>query len=128
MVRTITLRTSLLIGLLTVLIASQAGAVSAGPGVWTSIGPEGGRVYSLAIDPATSSTLYAGTWGGGVFRSTNGGATWHAFNTGLTRSYVYALAIDRTTPSTPYAGTDGGGVFAMQQFIQTYLPIVSRGQ
>ena len=34
--------------------------------------------------PATPTTLYAGTYGGGVFKSTNGGANWSAVNTGLT--------------------------------------------
>ena len=61
-------------------------------------------VYALAIDPATPSTLYAGT-DGGVFKSTNGGAAWSAFNTGLTNPYVHALAIDPATPGTLYAGT-----------------------
>ena len=84
MLRTTTLRKVLLIGLLTLLIASQAGTVSAGPNVWTSNGPEGGMIHALAIDPATPSTLYAGTYGGGVFKSTNGGAAWSAVNTGLT--------------------------------------------
>ena len=33
---------------------------------WVSIGPEGGPVNALAIDPTTPATLYAGA-GGGVF-------------------------------------------------------------
>ncbi len=74
----------MLICLLTFLIASQVGIVTAGTNVWTSNGPEGGVIYALAIDPATPSTLYAGTDGGGVFKSTNGGGNWSAFNTGLT--------------------------------------------
>ena len=108
MLRTTTLRKVLLTGLLTLLITSQAGTVSAGTNVWTSIGPEGGQISSLAIDPTNPSTLYAGTWGGGVFKSTNGGAAWSAVNTGLTGIYVYALAIDPATPGTLYAGTYGG--------------------
>ena len=54
----------------------------------------------------TPTTLYAGTAGGGVFKSTNGGGNWSAVNTGLTcYSSVYALAIDPATPTTLYAGT-----------------------
>ncbi len=70
-------------------------------------------VLSLAIDPATPSTVYAGT-GGGVFKTTNGGASWAAANTGLTTNpivfslEVNSLAIDPATPSTVYAGTVGG--------------------
>ena len=67
--------------------------------------PDGTDVYALAIDPATPSTLYAGTGGGGVFKSTNGGGTWGAVNTGLTDTVVFALAIDPATPGTLYAGT-----------------------
>ena len=81
--------------------------------VWTSNGPEGGNIDVLAIDPQTSATLYAGTWGG-VFKSTDGGGNWSAVNAGLTDFGVYALAIDPQTPTTLYAGTYGG-VFFIQQ-------------
>ncbi|WP_347244981.1 hypothetical protein, partial [Thermogutta sp.] len=77
MVRT-TIRKVLFISLLALLLASQTIPVSAGSLVWRSIGPEGGSIYALAIDPATPGTLYAGTYGGGVFKSTNGGASWSA--------------------------------------------------
>jgi len=65
-------------------------------------------VFALAINPATPSTLYAGTYGGGVFQSTNSGGSWSAVNTGLSGDAlsVHALAIDPATPSTLYAGTD----------------------
>ena len=97
-----------LLGLLVLLTMSQAGTVSAGNNVWTSHGPDGGMINALAIDPATPSTLYAGTWGGGVFKSADGGASWSAVNTGLPATDVYALVIDPATPSTLYAGTNGG--------------------
>ena len=66
---------------------------------------------ALALDPTTPTTLYAGTDGGGVFKTTDGGASWSPVNTGLTcgRSLspcnVSALALDPTTPTTLYAGT-----------------------
>jgi len=44
-------------------------------------GPFGGLVKSLA---ANSTTLFAGTSNGGVFRSIDGGRSWQASNTGLT--------------------------------------------
>jgi hypothetical protein len=61
---------------------------------------------ALAIDPLTPTTLYAGT-SGGVFKSTNGGASWSA--SGLIN--VSALAIDPLTPTTLYAATSTSGVF-----------------
>src|SRR5437879_3072652 len=84
----------------------SAGAAAAQSGTWVSNGPEGGTIHALAIDPQTSSTLYAGTSGGGVFQSTDGGASWRAINTGLTIPYIRALAIETRTPPAPSAGTN----------------------
>src|SRR5262245_14846515 len=82
---------------------------------WISHGPFGGHVKIIAIDPQTPSTLYAGTVGGGVFRSSNGGGNWTAVNSGLTNPYVDtnvgAIAIHPQTPSTLYAGTFSEGVY-----------------
>ena len=78
---------------------------------WVSLGPKGGDVGALAVDPATPSTLYAGMAGGGVYKSTNNGVTWTLGNNGLTNRNVTALAIDPITPTTLYAGTGGSGVF-----------------
>jgi len=60
---------------------------------------------ALAIDPATPTTLYAGTQCSGVLKSLDGGDSWSAVNTGLTNQYVYSLAIE---PTTLYAGTNRG--------------------
>ena len=68
-------------------------------------------VLSLAIDPTTSSTLYAGTRSG-VFKSADGGGTWTAATAGPEN--VYALAVDPNAPTTLYAGNGSfqtGGVF-----------------
>ena len=52
----------------------------AGTNTWTTNGPSGGEVLSLALSPnfASDSTLFAGTWGGGVFKSTDRGSNWSA--------------------------------------------------
>src|SRR5438477_10566441 len=81
----------------------------AGVNVWTTNGPHSETINALAIDPQTPTTLYAGTSGPGVFKSTDGGTTWRAVNTGLDpRRCCFALAIDPQTPTTLYASTDGG--------------------
>ena len=74
----------------------RASSVQADTTVWVSNGPYGGLVRALAIDPSTPSTLDAGTWGGGVFKSTDGGASWSAF--GLANRSVRALAINPADP------------------------------
>src|SRR4051812_16183038 len=55
----------------------------AGAGAWTSKGPLGGNGTALAVDPTTPTTVYAGTSGGGLFKSTDGGVTWSAINGGV---------------------------------------------
>src|SRR6516225_4491156 len=75
---------------------------------WTSNGPEGGYIQALAIDPTTPATVYAGTIRGGVFKSTDGGASW--VDTQLTNTVVQALTIDPASPRTIYVGTYGRGV------------------
>jgi len=77
------------------------------PGIYD----EGGGVYTLAVDPVNPNTVYAGTMYEGAFKSTDGGASWSAINSGLTGQLVFGLAIDSTTPSTVYAATLDDGVF-----------------
>jgi len=66
-------------------------------------------VSQILVDPASSTTLYAGLSGGGVYRSTNGGGSWSAAAVQPTNLAIKALAMKSGTPL--YVGTDGGGVF-----------------
>lgn len=77
---------------------------SAGAAQWIATGPEGGTVNAMVVDPVTPTTLYAGTLSG-VFRSTTGGGTWSAVNSGLSDLSVFSLAIDPVIPTRLYAGT-----------------------
>jgi photosystem II stability/assembly factor-like uncharacterized protein len=103
-------RRPLAASLLTVACAFPA-AARAGTGVWTPLGPDGGTVTALVADPRASQTVLAGTATAGVFRSTDGGATWTASNQGMglpgqvTR--VNALRLDPLRPERAYAVTDG---------------------
>ncbi len=85
-------------------------ARGADSGIWTHLPLYGGYITSLVLDPSTPSTLYAGTYGG-VFRSTDSGATWTACSSGMTSLTVQTLSVDPSTPSTLYAGTYDRGVF-----------------
>jgi photosystem II stability/assembly factor-like uncharacterized protein len=107
-----------LIAVLVLCCLGSTQSASAGVNAWTSIGPEGGTVKALAIDPASPTTLYAGTARGGVFKSTDGGGHWSATNTGLgnwsdvstdlSPTAVNAFVVDPLTPTTLYAGTNAG--------------------
>src|SRR5919198_6268059 len=101
------------IGLVASTWFAAAGVALAGVGVWgPSLGPLGGDVTALAFDPHDPSTVYAGAdSGAGVFKSSDGGRSWRAVNSGLTGDHatnVEALAVDPKMPSTVYAGTRDG--------------------
>ena len=78
-------------------------AAEAGVNVWTSIGPYGETISTLAIDPQNPATLYAAGRGDpgsvltGVLKSTDGSGTWSAVNSGLTDLRIYTPAIDPAT-------------------------------
>jgi uncharacterized repeat protein (TIGR01451 family) len=65
-------------------------------------------INTLAIDPVSTSTLYAATSLGAIFKSTNGGANWSQSNTGLSNITTNAVAVDRTNPAIVYTGTNIG--------------------
>ena len=79
--------------------------------VLDSIGPEGGSMVSMVLDPSNPDILYVGTWGGGMYKSVNGGLSWQVINQGLGCLYINSLAIDPLTPTTLYAGTYMYGVY-----------------
>lgn len=91
-----------------------------GGATWTqaSAGIAGQDVRALYIDPndASGDTIYAGTGGnganpGGVYRSTNGGASWNSISLGLPADAATALAMPRRPAGAPariLAGTTAG--------------------
>ena len=72
----------------------------------------GGYVRALAIDPGNSQILYAGTKGGGVFRSNNRGEYWHEKNAGLGDKNILSFAINPVHNDTVYVGTENGIFFS----------------
>jgi len=92
-----------------------------------------GRITALAIDPR-SGGLFAGTAGGGVWRSADGGASFVPIFDSQPTQAIGALAIDPTTsPSTIYAGTGEGnesadsyygqGIFKSTDLGATWTPV-----
>jgi photosystem II stability/assembly factor-like uncharacterized protein len=86
---------------------------------WRNLGPDGGILYALVTDPTDPQIVYTGGIGG-VFKSSDGGATWTVANRGLRPPLpqgfnaqtltVTALVLDRNHPSRLYAGLLSGGV------------------
>lgn len=81
-----------------------------GPFNWRELGPNniGGRTRALVIHPTTTSRMWAGSVGGGVWRSDNSGASWYPLNDWMGNLAVCCLALDPNNANTLYAGTGEG--------------------
>jgi hypothetical protein len=97
----------------TVYVGSSSGLIySTNAGPWTTpTTPPPGAVTAIVADPNNVMTAYAGT-PTGVYKTTNGGATWGAVNTGIpllggVTVPVTSLAIYAATPAI-YAATSYG--------------------
>lgn len=77
-----------------------------GPG-WESIGPvdRPGRTNHLAIDPTNADCVFAGTAGGGVFKTTNRGKTWKPKWEEQLSLAIGGLALAPSNPDVIYAST-----------------------
>jgi len=97
-------------------------STSAGLLTWQFAGPDniGGRITALAVAPG-GSPIYMGAANGGVFKSTDTGATWTPIFDEFSAYSIGALALDPTNPNVLYVGTgeanpaidtyDGNGVY-----------------
>jgi hypothetical protein len=77
--------------------------------------PLSGRISCIAYDPTDSNVIYAGSGGGGLWKTTNGGASWACVSDISPWKYpaVDCIAIDPSNHNTLYVGTgDFDGFFA----------------
>jgi len=90
-------------------LASESLPKAAGlqPSRWQSLGPSnvGGRVRALAFDPGAASRILAGTASGGLWISSDGGASWRANFDFLPNLSVTTIAFDPVNPNVVYLGT-----------------------
>jgi len=93
-------------------------------GNWTSLGPftnptgnSGvGRIDFIRFDPTNNNTMYVGAPSGGLWKSTDAGATWSTNTDGLPVLGCSDLAIDPTNPNIMYLATgdyDGGSNYSV---------------
>jgi hypothetical protein len=85
---------------------------------WTPLGPSAGydrsnpsqsiytgKIHAIAIDPTSTSTVYAGASGGGVWKTTDSGATWAPKSDYQSSLAIGTLAIDPNNNLHIIAGT-----------------------
>lgn len=76
-----------------------------------------------ALTTAGSQTVYAGSFGMGVFRSDDRGSSWTSVNAGLSDPFILSLATGHD--GTVYAGTFRGGVFRSRDNGNSWKPVNS---
>jgi hypothetical protein len=79
-------------------------------GAWTALGPGniGGRTRAMVINSINPNTMYAAGVAGGVWKTTNGGASWSPLLDLVSNLAVNSLAISPHNPEALYAGTGEG--------------------
>jgi photosystem II stability/assembly factor-like uncharacterized protein len=92
---------------------SLALAAGAGADDWTGGGPEIGWIRTLL--QASDGNLYAGTWGGGIFRSADGGTTWTEATTNARDAVVLDLAEGIDPSRTLFAAATDRGLLRKEQ-------------
>ena len=72
---------------------------------WREIGPyRGGRSAAVAGITSDRETYYMGTTGGGVWKTINGGSSWHNVSDGYFGGSVGAVAVSEWDPNVVYVG------------------------
>ncbi len=74
---------------------------------WNTTALSGKDARAVSIDQ--SGNIYAGTWGFGVYKSTDQGASWQEKNNGIIFKAVHAFTINPL--GELFVGTFGGGVY-----------------
>jgi photosystem II stability/assembly factor-like uncharacterized protein len=76
---------------------------------WSTV-PVAGHVdnHVIKFAPGSSSTLFSGN-DGGIFKSTNSGATWNSLNKGLAITQFYRIGVSRTNSNIMVAGAQDNG-------------------
>src|SRR6185369_7060673 len=117
----------LLVPLLLLLAAAPA---SAGVDQWTAFGPSGGFITSVVLDPHSPSTLWIAS--DQVYKSEDGGASFHLSASGLEGLSIEHLAIDPGHPDVLYAttfdATFGAGVYRSQDGGAHWTLVASEGE
>jgi photosystem II stability/assembly factor-like uncharacterized protein len=95
-------------------VSTSQGVVKSrdGGSTWSPIneGLENSQVLAFAIDPTSTSTIYAGTFAKAIYKSVDGGQRWRPANIGMKEhvSVVNAFAIYAPNPQILMAGTTVG--------------------
>jgi photosystem II stability/assembly factor-like uncharacterized protein len=79
-------------------------------GTWQPLGPGniGGRTRAFVIRPDRPAVMWAGGVSGGIWKSTDRGASWRPVGDELANLAINVLQLDPSDPTVLYAGTGEG--------------------
>src|SRR5260370_41405799 len=76
---------------------------------WREIGPmRAGRTRALAGVPSEPATFYLGAVNGGVWKTTDAGATWHSVWDSEPSGSIGSIAVSESNPNILYVATGEG--------------------
>lgn len=88
----------------------DAGLAGIAANQWTELGPGniGGRIRAILIDPDNTSSIWVGGVAGGIYHSSDYGASFTPANDFMANLAISSLVMDPANHNTLYAGTGEG--------------------
>ena len=84
-----------------------------GPFSWTrtrSWSPGLGRIVSIAVEPTQQEIIYAGSPGGGIWKSVDAGRSWRPLGDNMINMFIWSIAIDPNNSNIIFLGNSAGQV------------------
>jgi photosystem II stability/assembly factor-like uncharacterized protein len=91
--------------------------ISKAPSTPVPIGPVGGSITSVLVDPVDQNMVYAGSFGGGVLKTVDGGNNWFKSGTGMPgNAAIQSLGLIPSARNIVFAGTNGDGLYRSSDY------------
>ncbi len=98
--------------------------VSKAPPPPVPIGPVGGSITSVLVDPVDQKMVYAGSFGGGVLKTVDGGNTWFRSGTGMpANAAIQSLGLIPSARNIVFAGTHSAGLYRSINYGETWTKV-----
>lgn len=78
---------------------------------WSPIGPTSTSVFAFERDPSVDTTVYAGTFFGGLYKSTDGSLSWDHLTSPFSTKTVFAVEVDPADSNNVFVGTFQDGLY-----------------